>query len=61
MESLGIAAANFAMESELLLNGAGALYFFTLYYCVQKRARFSSLQKWLWRLLEQNWESAKIV
>ncbi len=30
-QSLGVAAANFAMESELLLNRAGTLYFFELY------------------------------
>jgi hypothetical protein len=31
------AAANLAMETELLLNTAGTLHFRTLYCCVQKR------------------------
>ena len=36
-ESLGLASSNFATKYEPLLNRAGALYFCTLYYCVQKR------------------------
>jgi hypothetical protein len=34
VESYGVAAANFAMESEPLLNIARALYFWTPFYCV---------------------------
>ncbi len=32
-----VAAANFAVKSDRLLNRAGAPYFCTPYYCVQKR------------------------
>jgi hypothetical protein len=35
-ESYDAAPVNFTMEYELLLNRARAMYFYTLYYCVQR-------------------------
>ncbi len=43
VQSQGVAAANFVMECEFLLNRTGALYFCTSYYCVQKRGNLSRL------------------